>query len=123
MARPITTLAIFFLALNLFAGMVMATGIGGMLGLETDLGGDEEVDDAVRESGNVSSGAPTGSTLFGMYNVLAGLLSTLAAPITAGPTMLRQAGVPEAITNSFLTPLISVVYAIGIISFLRGWGL
>lgn len=123
MARPITLMAVFFLTMNLFSGMVMASGVGAMIGVDTAVGGDDKVSEAVDEQDNISSGAPTGQTLFGMYNALSEAVGTLAAPVTAGPTMLRRAGVPSAITHDFLQPIIAIVYAIGIISFLRGWGL
>lgn len=101
----------------------MSTGVAGMLGLDTEVGGDEKVDSAVNNASEIRSGAPTGSTLFGMYNVLTDVLSTLALPITAGPMMLRRAGVPTVLTDALLQPIIAIVYALGIISFLRGWGL
>ena len=123
MARPITQLAIFFLAFNLFSGFVMATGLGAMVGVETSVGGDQAVENATSQAEEYQTGAPTGSTLFGMYNVLSIGLSTLTAPITAGPTMLSQVGMPSALKNMVLIPIISVVYAIGILSFTRGWGL
>jgi hypothetical protein len=109
--------------MNLFSGIVMSTGVGAMIGVDTAVGGDEKVDSAVQNASEVRSGAPTGSTLFGMYNVLAGGLSQLALPVTAGPQMLHRAGVPGVITNKLLTPLIAIVYALGVISFMRGWGL
>lgn len=123
MARPITLLAIFFLSMSLFSTLIMSTGIGASMGLQKPVGGQDAAETATEQAQNVSTGAPTGSTLFGMYNVLAEGLSTLATPITAGPMMLKRAGVPAVITDTFLTPLIMFVYAIGIISFLRGWGL
>lgn len=123
MARPITLMAVFFLTMNLFSGMVMASGVGAMIGVDTAVGGGDEIDTATGVGKNVSTGAPTGSTLFGMYNVLADTVAKLSAPITAGPTMLRRAGVPSVITDTFLQPIIAIVYSIGIISFLRGWGL
>lgn len=123
MARPITLMAIFFLCMNLFSGVVMSTGVGAMIGVDTAVGGDDEVDRAVDSSGNVSAGAPTGSTLFGMYNVLADGLATISLPVTAGPQMLDRAGVPGVIANQLLQPVIAIVMALGVMSYLRGWGL
>lgn len=121
--RVITVMAIFFLTMNLFAGTLMSTGVGDMLGVSTEVGGDEEIDQATNESDEISSGSPTGSTLFGMYNVLASGLSTILVPVTAGPTMLSRAGLPTEITFGIIQPVILIVYALGIMSFLRGWGL
>jgi len=122
MPRPMVTLTIFFLAFNLFSGMIMGTGVGAMLGIDANVGGDGDIDESLNESKEISTGAPTGSTLFGMYNVLAGALNTLLAPVTAGPQMLKQAGTPTALVN-MIQGLIVTVYAIGIISFLRGFDL
>lgn len=123
MSRPITLLAVFFLTLNLFSGIVMSSGVGAMIGIETTAAGDDKVDAAVENASEIRSGAPTGSTLFGMYNALADGLNTLALPVTAGPDMLKRAGVPGVITDGLLTPIIAIIYALGIISFMRGWGL
>lgn len=122
MSRPTTTLLIFFVAFNLFAGMLGATGVGSMLGVSTDIGGDEQLEERVEQSENVSSGAPTGSTLFGMYNVLSGQIGGLVNYIFPGLTMMENAGVPSFITSFFFSAF-WVVFAIDMMSFLRGWDL
>jgi len=123
---------LFFLAFNLLAGVVNATGIGQAIGLGTQVGG-EDIDEGVPKE-SVSTGAPTGQTLFGMYNVLAGQLSKLFGLIFPGLGMLRNTIVPAWIVgnpsanNAFeqvgiLAPMMSVIITLGIISFLRGWAL
>lgn len=109
-------LAVFFLALNLWAGLLMSTGVAGTLNLQSPVGGGDQVNKTLAETGEVSSGAPTGSTLFGMYNVLVDIISGIASVVTAGPTMLNQAGVPSVITSQLLKPLIGLVYALGLVS-------
>lgn len=123
MARPVTTLLIFFLFFNLFAAMLMSTGVTATIGIKTNIGADEKVNETLNKAnGTVETGAPTGSTLFGMYNVLADGVNTMVGTVTAGHTMLAQAGVPSAIT-SMLNGLFGVVIVIDIMSFIRGWGL
>jgi hypothetical protein len=122
-SRPITTLAVFFLTFNLFAGLIMTSGVGAMLGITANVGGDERVEESVSQAEESRTGSPTGSTLFGMYNVLVQSVSVLAGTITAGPTMLRRAGVPTMITTGILQPMFTVVMGIGVVSFLRGWDL
>lgn len=122
MARPVTTLVVFFIAFNLFAVMLGATGVSAALGIDATVGGNDAVDDQTSRDG-VDSGSPTGSTLFGMYNVLSTQLSGLFGVIFPGLNMLNRAGVPSYITGGFLGPLFSIVIVIDIISFLRGWGL
>jgi hypothetical protein len=122
-SRPITLLAVLFLCINLFSGLVMASGVGAMLGISANVGGDERVDESVAQAEESRTGSPTGSTLFGMYNVLVQSVTVLTGTITAGPTMLRRAGVPAMITTGILQPMFAVVMGIGVVSFLRGWDL
>lgn len=123
MARPVTTLVVFFIAFNLFAGMLMGTGVAATLGIDANVGGDEAVDSAVKNSKDVSTGTSLGSTLFGMYNVLASGLSDVTDTIFPGLLMLERSGVPTWITHGFLAPLFSFTIFIDFVSFLRGWGL
>lgn len=123
MARPITLLMIFFLVLNLWAGVLMQTGVAQTIGVETNVGGDAALENTTNEADDVSSGAPTGQTLFGMYNVLATGMSALTSITTAGPTMLEQARVLPPVLTGMLKTIFAVVIAVGLISFLRGWDL
>lgn len=121
MVRAIQLMVVFFLSLNLFTGVLIGTGVGEDIGLggQVAVGGDEKVDTVQDETSEVNTGAPTGSTLFGMYNVLSGTLGTISTIAFGGPAMLNNAGVPSALTD-MLKIIIGVVYAIGIIKFLRG---
>ena len=123
MARPVTTLVIFFAAFNLFAAMLMTTGVAGTLGVDAAVGEDDAVDQRVETSSDVSSGTTTGSTLFGMYNVLATQIGGFFNLVFPGLRMLNRAGVPGYITSGFLAPMFSLMMAIGMMSFLRGWDL
>jgi len=128
MSRPVTTLAVFFLSFNLFAGMLMSTGVAATIGLDTRVGGGEAVRDARQTGQDVETGAPTGETLFGAYNVLSNQLGTIFGIIFPGLRMLYNSGVPAFLvggpsTVGLLPPLFSTILAIDIISFFRGWGL
>jgi len=128
MARPITLLAFFFISLSLFAGFLQTTGIAADLGLDDRYQSDDAVTKARSEAASIETGAPTGQTLFGLYNVLSGQLASLLGVINPGLRILYNAGVPAAIvggpnTVGLLPPLTTFVKGIGIISFLRGWGL
>jgi hypothetical protein len=115
-------MVVFFLSINLFSGMLITSGAAETLGLsgQVEVGGDDAAETAQSQSNEISTGAPTGSTLFGLYNVLAGILGTIYEVVFAGPVMLSNAGVPSPITD-MLTAVIGVVYAMGLISFLRGY--
>ena len=124
MARPITTLAIFFLALSLFSQMLMATGVAATIGLETEIGGDQASDEVTQTAeGELESGATSGDTLFGLYNVLASQVSNILGIFNPGLQMMDNAGVPSPIVNMLLMPIVSLVKFIGIVSLLRGWDL
>lgn len=124
MSRPVTTLVIFFIGMNVFAGVLMSTGVAAAMGIEANVGGDQKVDETVANAGSgVETGSPTGSTLFGMYNVLTDQLGSMFDVIYPGIQMLENAGMPGYITNQILEPLASVIILIDVLSFLRGWGL
>jgi len=131
-SRPVTTLVIFFISLNLLAGVVNATGIGTALGLGSEVGSNDINEQVPQDS--VATGAPTGETLFGMYNVLAGQLSKFFGAVFPGLAMLRSTIIPNWLVGNpqagsafakvgILAPLMSVLIFIDIVSFLRGWGL
>jgi len=128
MARPVTTAALFFITLSLFSGTLQATGVAETLHLDQRVGGDEAVNDVQDTASSVDTGAPTGQTLFGMYNVLADQLSAILGVFNPGLRMLYNAGGPAFLfgapgTVGLLPPILTFVKAIGVISFLRGWGL
>jgi hypothetical protein len=105
--------------------MLAATGVSAHLGLDTRVGGQESIDDATQSSEEVSTGAPTGSTLFGLYNVLGNQVAKILGVINPGLRMLYNAGVPGYIvggpgTIGLLPPIATVIQAWGIAKFLRG---
>lgn len=108
---------------SLFSQLLLTSGVAGVLGINAHVGGGDEVDKAVSQAKETRTGSPTGSTLFGMYNALVQVVTVLTGTITAGPTMLRRAGVPSMITTGILQPLFIVVMGVGVVSFLRGWDL
>lgn len=122
MARPVTTLVVFFVAFNLFAGMIAGAGIDSMLGLDATVGEDEEVNETVKNSEEIKTGTGLGDTLGGMYNVLAGTVRGFFDLILPGLAMLRRAGVPPEITD-FLNGVFTFMAGIAVISFVRGWDL
>lgn len=119
--RIIEVMVVFFLSLNLFSGMLISTGVAHDIGLggQVEVGGDERADQAQSSAEEISTGAPTGQTLFGMYNVLAETLSQIRTIALGGPAMLSNAGVPGYITGP-IEAVMLVTYGIGLIKFLRG---
>ena len=122
MARPTTVLVIFFVSFNLLAGMMMAQGIDEMLGVDTEVGEHEEVEEAQNETDEVNTGTSLGDTLFGMYNTLARGAGQIYQIVFAGPVMLERAGVPGYLTK-FMAGIMAFVVAFDVMSFVRGFNL
>lgn len=121
MARPVTLAVVFFLALNLFSGVLIGTGAADTLGISAEVGGDQATDEL---QGKSDSGLPTGSpsdgTLFGLYNVVGGFLSGIFEFVFPGLNMLGRAGVPGWITG-MLGTIFSLLITIDIAAFVRGY--
>lgn len=126
MPRATTLFIIFFVAMNLFAGMFLATGTADMLGLQDSIQPNEQVGETIDNKQNdnsIDTGAGTGSTLFGMYNsVLSGFIG-LFEKISPALSLLYHAGVPRWITGTFIGGMFGVVATIDGLSFLRGFDL
>jgi len=128
MARPVTTIALFFLSLTLFSTLLSTTGVAAHLGLNNPPDSGDAVSESQSAAEDVSTGAPTGETLFGAYNVLSNQLASILGIINPGLRMLYNAGVPAYIaggpnTVGFLPSIATFVQGIAVISFFRGWGL
>jgi len=121
MSRPVTLLLVFFLSLNLFAGVLMSTGAAATLGIDAEVGGDEATDNLEGQTGDVPTGSPSDGTLFGLYNVVGGFLSGIYDYIFPGLSMLERAGVPSFITDDLLGNLFSLLIAIDVAAFIRGY--
>jgi hypothetical protein len=121
MPRAINTMLIFLFSLALAGGLLQSTGIAATLDLNGQLGAQEAANEvqAIAQE-DVTTGAPTGDTLFGLYNVLGGRIGELLGMINPELTMLRNTGVPSAFIEGFLIPIATLVKSLGIIYFLRG---
>jgi len=136
MSRPVTTLAVGFVFMQLFAVALQAQGVTALLGVgtitqpcpdnptadEVERIADCKVSDITSDD-NVESGTATGSTLFGMYNVLTGQLSKIYDVLYPGLNLLEHAGIPSWITEGIIGNLFSLMIFISLMSFLRGWDL
>lgn len=115
-------LVVFFLAFNLFAGMLITTGTDAVIGIDAHVGEDDEVQNVKDQTDDVSTGNGLGATLFAMYNALASTVGSVFNFIFPGLLMLERAGVPSYITG-FLGPIFTVAIAFNIASYLRGYNL
>jgi hypothetical protein len=121
MARPVTLAVVFFLALNLFSGVLIGTGAADTLGISAEVGGDQATDELEQKSGDgIPTGSPSDGTLFGLYNVIGGFLGGIFEYVFPGLNMLGRAGVPDYITG-MLGTIFSLLITIDIAAFVRGY--
>jgi hypothetical protein len=95
---------VFFVAFNATGGLLVASGTADYMGLNPDVSGGQEIDDATANAQDYGTGSPGGSTLSGFYNALASPLEATFNLIFPGFAMLK-AFVPNYIVNFGATAL------------------
>jgi len=128
MPRATTVFIVFFVAMNLFAGVFLSTGIAASLGMDdriqTSDQVSQEVDDRRAEDGaEIDTGAGTGTTLFGLYNSVLGGFIGLFENVLPALKLLAYAGVPTWITGTLFGGMLGIVATIDGLSFVRGYDL
>lgn len=121
MSRPVTLLVVFFLALNVFSGVLLSTGAAATLGIGVEVGEDDARQELAQQTGELPTGSPSDGTLFGLYNVVGGVLSSIYDFVFPGLRMLNRAGVPVFITDRLLGDTMSLLITIDIAAFVRGY--
>lgn len=115
--RVSTQLAVFFIAFNLFGGMMMGLGVNEDLGLSLETGSPDAIEDATAKE-DVGLGNSVGGTLFGMYSQLTGQVGVVVNTIAPGFAMLKLF-LPAAIIDPFAA-LAGVFVVIDLLSYARG---
>ncbi|UIP01699.1 hypothetical protein Hbl1158_16990 (plasmid) [Halobaculum sp. CBA1158] len=115
--RISTQLAVFFIAFNLFGGMMVGMGVAGDLGLNLETGSPDEIEQAT-EKDDVGLGNSVGGTLFGMYNTLTDQVGIIVNTIAPGFAMLKLF-LPNAIVDPFAA-LAGVFVIVDLLSYARG---
>lgn len=105
----------------------MDTGAAATLGIDAEVGEDDELRELEERStgdeddnGGLPTGSPSDGTLFGLYNVVGGFLSSAFTFIFPGLRMLGRLGVPEAIIN-MLGTVFTILTTLAVASFVRGY--
>jgi len=133
--RAVTILAVFFVGMNAWALLMQSTGVAAAVGL-TGVNGEcpnnptqsqiETIPDctvenqASRES--IQAGTSTGSTLFGMYNVVTSQVMGVLYVVFPALNLLARAGVPGSIIG-FMSTIYGMLMTITALSYLRGYDL
>jgi len=113
-----TQITLFFVAFNAFAGLVIATGVAGEIGVNVETGDPQQLEE-ISSQDEVSLGNNVGGTLFAMYNQLTQQVATLFYSVTPGLAMLRLF-LPDLWVDLVLSPLAVIVVTKDLIAFARG---
>lgn len=103
--------AVFLLFVNGAAGLMVASGTAADLGVNPSVSGDQAINDANTELGDVEPGGGFASTLYALYNSMVGPVKAFVGLIFGGPLILASVGVPSWILNFVFLPQYAVVGA------------
>lgn len=117
--RVSTQLLIFFILMNAGANFLNASGVAADWGIDPDLGGQTELENADRTASEVRASRGIGSTLFTVFALAADFARQVYGVLFAGPVMLSNAGVPSWITDFIAAPL-QVIAAVDVLYALSG---
>lgn len=112
-------IVLFLIFLNAGAVMLDEAGVNDALGIEPAVGGSERLENVQEDTQKFSTGTGLGETLFGMYTTLGRTVETVVELVTAGPTMLKNAGVPAFFVDYVFAGLL-IIPVLDVVSFLRG---
>lgn len=104
-------LTVLLLFLNATPGLLMASGTAADMGITPDVGGDEAADQVDQNASDVEASGGFGQTLFSLYTSVAGVVSGIVNFVTAGPTMLTNAGLPGWLVGFIFVPQYVIVGA------------
>lgn len=102
---------VFLVLLNASAGVVTGMGVAGDMGVDPNVGGGAEVEQANQTAGEVQSGDGFGDTLFSVFASVGGLFGTIFGLVFAGPAMLQNLGIPTPIVTFLFAPMYLIVAA------------
>jgi len=133
--RALTFLAIFFIAVNAWALLLQDTGLAATFGVD---GVNQECPDDPTEAQvqtipdctveqrataqEFQAGSGTGSTLFGLYNVVTSQVMGILYVVFPAANIMARAGVPGSIIG-YMTTMFGTLMTITGLSYLRGYDL
>ena len=120
MPRPATVIAIFFVTMNIFAGIFLGLHIDDTIGLDGKI--QQQGDIADKGEFDIQTGTGTGSTLFGMYNVVLKQFTGFLENIFPAIYLFRVAGMPADVLAG-ATSLLGTIAFIDGLAYIRGYSL
>jgi len=111
-------IVLFLVAFNAGHVMLGASGTYDYLGVNPNPGAPSEVEDAANTAQQFSGNPGAASTLFQLYNAIAGPLETIFNAVLPGFAMLKNVGVPAYLVNWIIGP-VALIPGIDLINFFR----
>lgn len=102
-----TTVLLMFL--NATPALLNHSGAAEDLGIETTISGDKEIAQANENMSGISASGGFGDTLFTMYTTVTSPVKSVMDIVTAGPTMLSNAGLPDWLVAFIFVPQYLIV--------------
>lgn len=118
MGRAVLWAAIFLIAVNAWAGLLISTGIAADLGIQPSIGEADELDAANSSYEDVNPENSDDGTLFGFRLSLGNVFGEIVNTIFPAAGMLKAANVPGFIVDLIFAPT-GVWVSYETISFLR----
>lgn len=114
-------IVIFLVSFNGGAVFLDAVGVDDYLGISSDVGDVDEIDQATEQS-QFETGTGRGATLFGTYNRLAGVLNNVLNALMPGAEMLKNAWPDPTfhLAVNFVFGVLVMIPPIDLAMFLRG---
>jgi len=119
--RITTTVVVFFIAFNAFAGIITASGLSDTWDTQPSAGEADALTEAQQEANDVSASGGGLSTLFGLIVSVGGSIGTIFSAALPGVDMLADSGVPLWFLGYATAPL-ALISAIELADWLRGIG-
>jgi hypothetical protein len=119
--RFTTTVVVFFILLNAFAGALQASGMTDIWDTEPDVNAPTALDRAQTSADNAEATGGALDTLFGLATSLGTVLATIFAGALPAVSMLADLGVPDFFLGYITAPVVIISF-VEIAEFLRGIG-
>ena len=104
-----TNILIILIALNASAALIGASGLGAALGYQPTVGGDDVIDDAEDDAGEIDAERSAIDTFVSGVITAAQTLLSMFSVVIAGPRMLINLGAPTSIVTFVSAPLYILV--------------
>lgn len=100
---------VFLMFVNAAAGLTVASGTAGDLGVTPTVGGDQAIQEGNDAMQNIEPSGGFASTLFALYTSVTGPVKAVVGLIGGGPIILASIGVPGWLLDFVFVPQYLIV--------------